>query len=215
VLVNRRPQTPASLVPGSEGDRVYPATARPRQRPGTPPAPARHAPPREIMVVGAHGGAGVTTLAGLLRPAWDLGVVRRPGPGCGVLRPAGRQVLLVARGTVPAAGRAVAAIRLLGEQDVQVAVLAVVGDGLPEPAEARYRFRVLEGRVGAVIRVPFVPVFRIAADPLSAGLPRRARRALAAIRSLVHEHEPVTRHSLGASGVSCFRSIRCQLFFRQ
>ena len=174
--------------------RVYPVTAGPRQRPGPLPAPLRPAP-REVVVVGAHGGAGVSTLAVLLRPAWDLGVVRRPGPGCGVLRPSGRPVLLVARGTVPAAGRAVAAVRLLGEQGVQVSVLAVVGDGLPEPAEARYRFRVLEGRVGAVIRVPFVPVFRIAADPLSAGLPRRARRALAAIRSLVHEHEPVTRHS--------------------
>ena len=33
------------------------------------------------------------------------------------------------------------------------AVLAVIGDGLPEPAEARYRFRVLDGRVGAVVRV--------------------------------------------------------------
>jgi len=182
---------------------VYPVTAGPRQRPGTPPAPPRHAPPREVVVVGAHGGAGVTTLAGLLRPAWDLGVVRRPGPGCGLLQPSGRPVLLAACGTVPAAGRAVAAIRLLGEQGVQVAVLAVIGDGLPEPAEARYRFRVLEGRVGAVIRVPFVPAFRIAADPLSVDLPRRARRALAAIRSLVQEHEPVTRHSLGAPGVSC------------
>ena len=182
-------------------------TAGPRQHPGPPPARTGHAPPREVVVVGAHGGAGVTTLAGLLRPAWDLGVVRRPGPGCGLLQPSGRPVLLVARGTVPAAGQAVAAIGLLGEQGVQVAVLAVVGDGLPEPAEARYRFRVLEGRVGAVIRVPFVPVFRIAADPLAAGLPRRARRALAAIRALVQEHGPVTRHSLGAP--------RCQLFFRQ
>jgi hypothetical protein len=186
---------------------VYPVTAGPRQRPGTPPAQPQHAPAREVVVVGAHGGAGVTTLAELLRPAWDLGVVRRPDPGRGVLRPSGRPVLLVARGTVPAAGRAVAAARLLAEQGVQVAVLAVVGDGLPEPAEARYRFGVLEGRVGAVIRVPFIPGFRIAANPLSVGLPRRARRALAAIRSLVHEHEPEIRHSLGAP--------RCQLFFRQ
>jgi hypothetical protein len=169
---------------------VYPVTAVSRQRPGMPPARPRYAPPCEIVLVGAHGGAGVTTLAALLRPAWDLGVVRRPTPGCGPLRPAGRPVLLVARSTLPAAGRAVAATRLLAGQGVQVAVLAVIGDGLPEPAEARYRFRVLEGRVGAVIRVPFVPAFRIAADPLSVDLPRRARRALAAIRALVQEHEP-------------------------
>jgi hypothetical protein len=169
---------------------VYPVRPGSRQRPVMPPARPRYPSPREIVLVGAHGGAGVTTLAGLLRPAWDLGVVRRPGQGCGRLHPSGRPVLLVARSTLPAAGRAVAAARLLAGQGVQVAVLAVIGDGLPEPAEARYRFRVLEGRVGAVIRVPFVPAFRAAADPLSVDLPRRARRALAAIRALVQEHEP-------------------------
>ena len=137
------------------------------------------------MLVGAHGGAGVTTLAGLLRPAWDLGVVTRPGRG--PLRPAGRPVVLVTRNTVASAGWAVIAARLLDEQGVPVSVLAVIGDGLPEPAEAKYRFRVLEGRVGAVVRVPFVPAFRIAADPLSVDLPRRARRVLADIRERTHQ----------------------------
>ena len=119
-----------------------------------------------------------------------MGTVRRPGPGCGPLRPAGRPVLLVTRDTVAAAGRAVAAARLLGEQRVPVVVLVVIGDGLPEPAEARYRFGVLDGHVGAVVRVPFVPAFRIAADPLSVTLPRRARRALAEIRALACEQMP-------------------------
>jgi hypothetical protein len=161
-------------------------TATPRQRPG-PPSP-HHAPSREVVLLGAHGGAGVTTLAGLLRPAWDLGVVARPG--LGPLWNTGRPVLLVTRNTVAAAGQAVAATGLLGEQGVRVAVLAVIGDGLPEPAEARYRFRILEARVGAVVRMPFVPAFRIAADPRSVALPRRARRALAEIRALAHEQLP-------------------------
>jgi hypothetical protein len=143
-----------------------------------------------MVLVGAHGGAGVTTLATLLRPAWDLGTVRQAGPASVPLRPAGRPVLLVARNTAPAAAQAVAATRLLSEQHVQVAILAVISDGLPEPAEARYRFRVLEGRVGAVIRVPFVPAFRVAADPLAVRLPRRMRRALTEIRSLTHEQVP-------------------------
>jgi hypothetical protein len=120
-------------------------------------------------------------------------MIRRPGPGGSPLRPAGRPVLLVARSTAPAAARAVAVTELLSEQRVRVAVLVVVGDGLPEPAEATYRFRVLEGRVGAVVRVPFVPAFRVAADPLAVRLPRRARRALAEIRALVQEQVPV-RH---------------------
>jgi hypothetical protein len=66
----------------------------------------------------------------------------------------------------------------------------VVGDGLPEPAEARYRFRVLEGRVGAVVRMPFVPAFRVASSPAQVRLPRRARRALAEIRALAREQAP-------------------------
>ena len=169
---------------------MYPRTAEPRQRPGRPPAWPGHAPSVEIVLVGAHGGAGVTTLTGLLRPAWDMGLVRQPGPGRGSLRPAGRPLVLVTRNTVTAAGRAVAAAGLLSEQGVQVAVLAVIGDGLPEPAEASYRFRVLEGRVGAVVRVPFVPAYRIAADPLAVALPRRARSALAEIRALAHEQVP-------------------------
>ena len=167
---------------------MYPRTAGSRQRPDGAPRPPWHPPTGEVVLVGAHGGAGVTTLTGLLRPAWDMGVVS--GPGRGPLRPAGRPVLLVARNTVGAAGRAVASTRLLGEQGVRVSVLAVIGDGLPEPAEARYRFRVLEGRVGAVVRMPFVPAFRIAADPLSVALPRRALRALAEIRALTRKQVP-------------------------
>ena len=42
------------------------------------PACQRAGPPRAggVVLVGAHGGAGATTLAGLLRPAWDMGAVR-------------------------------------------------------------------------------------------------------------------------------------------
>jgi hypothetical protein len=143
-----------------------------------------------MVLIGAHGGAGVSTLATLLRPAWDMGTVRRTGPNSVPLRPAGRPVLLVARCTAPAAARAVAATNLLSKQRIQVAVLVVVGDGLPESAEARYRFRVLDGRVGAVVRVPFVPAFRVAADPAAVRLPRRARRALVELRALAREQVP-------------------------
>src|SRR5260370_22667838 len=136
----------------------------------------RLTPPGEVVLVGAHGGAGVTTLAGLLRPAWDMGAVRRPGPGHSPLPPAGTPVVLVARSTAAAAARAVTATGLLAAQGVQVTVLAVIGDGLPEPAEARYRFRVLAGRVGAVDRVQFIPALRLAADPLSVTLPHHERR---------------------------------------
>jgi hypothetical protein len=136
-------------------------------------------------VAGAHGGAGTSTLAVLLAPAWDMGAIGAPGGGG--LRPGGRPVVLVTRNTVAGAGRDAAAITAVSAAAVPVTVLVVVGDGLPEPAEARYRFRVLEGRVGAVVRVPFVPAFRVASSPAQVRLPRRVRRALAEIRALARE----------------------------
>jgi len=170
---------------------VHPTTAASRPRPGVPRRAA--GPPRrpllaEIVVIGVHGGAGVSTLAALLGPAWDMGVVR-PCPGWS-LRPGGRPVVLAARNTVAAAGQAVAATAAITRQGTQIAVLVVVSDGLPEPAEARYRFRVLEGRVGAVVRMPFIPALRGVGSPLQVDLPRRALRALAEIRMLAQEQAP-------------------------
>lgn len=170
---------------------MHTETAATRAAPGWPRVPQRHAPPAGIVIVGAHGGAGVTTLAALLRPAWDMGAVSPPGQDRGLLRTAGRPVVLVTRGTVTASSRAVAAVGVLGAQGVPVAVLAVTDDGLPEPAEARYRIRLLQARVGAVVRVPYIPALRIADDPLRVDLPRRARRALTEIRAQAGlQHEP-------------------------
>jgi hypothetical protein len=164
---------------------VHPMTAPPRPR-GT--VPLRRRPLPEIVVAGAHGGAGTSTLAALLAPAWDMGVIQPAAPAGG-LRPGGRPVVLVARNTVAAAGRAVTAVTAVTRAGLPVAVLAVVGDGLPEPAEARYRFRLLDGRV-PVVRVPFTAAFRAAGSPLQVSLPRRARQALAQIRALAAEQAP-------------------------
>jgi hypothetical protein len=168
---------------------VYPATAPSRPRPEAPRRAARapqHPPLAEIVLVGAHGGAGVSTLAALLSPAFDMGAIRGLRPSAR-LRPGGRPVVLAARNTVAAAGRAVAATTAITRHGTQVAVLVVVSDGLPEPTEAKYRFRVLEGHVGAVVRMPFVPALRAAGSPLQVNLPRRALKALAEIRLLVQE----------------------------
>jgi len=167
---------------------VYPMTAPPRPRRSMPPQrpwPEAGARPAEIVLAGAHGGAGTSTLAVLLAPAWDMGAIRASVGGG--LRPGGRPVVLAARNTVTAAGRATAAVTAVTAAGVPVVVLVVVSDGLPEPAEARYRFRVLEGRVGAVVRMPFIPAFRVAGNPAQVRLPRRARWALTEIRALARE----------------------------
>ena len=160
-----------------------------RDRPGSPGEPpprvSPHAPlSARVAVAGAHGGAGTSTLAGLLEPAWDLGAIDVPGRQAGRLLPRGVPIILAARCTVASAARAVAAVAALRGQGAAVAVLVVTGDGFPEPAEARYRFRVLEGRVNGLVRVPFIPVLRAAADPRQVRLPRGAERALTEIRFL-------------------------------
>jgi hypothetical protein len=173
---------------------VYPPMAESRARQGLPRQAAGPPlrPPAEIVLVGAHGGAGVSTLAALLSPAWDMGAIRGSRPG----RPApaaGPPVVLAARNTVAAAGRAVEAATVITGQGLQVAVLVVVSDGLPEPADASYRFRVMEARVGAVVRMPFVPALRVA-SPLQVDLPRKALRALAEIRALAQQQAPYARN---------------------
>lgn len=159
--------------------------AQPRPGAGPPGAvTGTGGDPREIAVVGAHGGAGTTTLAVLLHPAWDLGVVRRPSRGRPAVRAAGRPITLVARNTASAAARATAAVNAISWQGGYVAVLAIVSDGLPEPAVAAYRFQLLAARVGVITRVPFIPSLRAAdGPPAQADLPRRARRLIAGIRA--------------------------------
>ena len=100
--------------------------------------------------------------------------------------------MVVARNTTAGAGAAIATVNALTVAGGRVAVLAVVSDGMPEPAEARYRFRLLESRVGGVVRVPFVPMLRLADHAADATLPRRARRGLAKIRALTTAAGPLT-----------------------
>jgi len=146
---------------------------------------------RELVIWGAHGGAGTSTLAAWLQPAWDM---RAMGPGPGPPYPAavahGRPLLVTCKNTAWSAQRATAAVAAVIRHGGHVAVLAVVSDGWPEPAAATARFRLLEPQAGAVIRVPFVPGLRLAADPAGVPLPRAARRALDQIRSVTGRTPP-------------------------
>jgi hypothetical protein len=163
-----------------EGCQVRPTTAQAR----TGPPQDRDRPACEIVVVGAHGGAGTTTLAVLLQPSWDLGAVRHPTRDRPAIWPTwGRPLVLVTRSTALAACRAIAAVDAIACQGEHIAVLAIVSDGLPEPATATYRFQVLAARVDAVVRVPFIASLRTADDPAQASLPRGARRSIADIRA--------------------------------
>ncbi|MEU5993325.1 hypothetical protein ABZ806_30515 [Spirillospora sp. NPDC047418] len=139
----------------------------------------------DVVVAGAHGGAGTSTLAALLPAVWDMGSI---GPllefGCSPLRAKGRPVVLAVRNTAVAAKEATAAIGALREWDERVAALAIVSDGGPESREATARFALLAGRVTGVVRVPHVRELRLMEDPSEVVLPGKARLALKELRRL-------------------------------
>ncbi len=139
-------------------------------------------------VIGAHGGAGTSTIAALLRPAWDLGsVAHLAGTGRMPVLARSRPLLVVARNTVAAARRATDAVTALHHAGVPIAGLVIVADGAgAEPRDATARFSLLEGRVRGVVRMPFVPGLRLVDDVTQIPLPERARDALASIRGVVN-----------------------------
>jgi hypothetical protein len=158
-------------------------------RPDRPPAGWQR---RELVVWGAHGGAGTTTLAAWLQPAWDMGAMSpEPDPPYPATVAQGRALVVVCGNTPWSATQATNAVAAVTQQGGQVAVLVAVSDGWPEPATARHRFRLLEPQVGAVIRVPFVSGVRLGDDPAGVPLPRRARRALAQIRTAAGRNCPL------------------------
>ena len=140
---------------------------------------------QNLLIWGAHGGAGTTTLAALLSPARDMGALRSAADyRYTALNPESGPVGVACRCTTWSALKASAAITALTRNGGRVNVLIVVSDGWPEPPIATAWFRLLSAQVGAVVRVPFVPVLRLCNDPDLARLPRAARQALNQIRAM-------------------------------
>jgi hypothetical protein len=132
------------------------ATRHPAEAPDPAAAPNHGWQRRELVIWGAHGGAGTTTLAVWLQPAWGMGAMRpEPDPPYPAAVAHGRALVVACRNTAWSARQATKALATVARQGGQVAVLAVVGDGWPEPATATRRFGLLESQVRAVVRVPF------------------------------------------------------------
>jgi hypothetical protein len=168
-----------------------PATRHPAEAPDPAAAPNHERQRRELVIWGAHGGAGTSTLAVWLQPAWDMGAMRpEPNPPYPAAVAYGRAPLVACRNTAWSARQATKALATVARQGGQVAVLVVVSDGWPEPVTATRRFGLLESQVRAVIRVPFIPGLRLADDPATVPLPRRALRALARIQAVTGRNPP-------------------------
>jgi hypothetical protein len=168
----------------------------PRRQPDPAGGPTGWTPPQpwqrsELVIWGAHGGAGTTTLATWLQPAWDTGAMRpEPDPPYPASLAQGRALVVACRNTAWSARQATKAVATVTRHRGRVTVLAVVSDGWPEPATATRRFLLLEPQVVAVIRIPFIPALRTADDPDHVPLPRRARRALAQILAATGRANP-------------------------
>ncbi|MEY9214969.1 hypothetical protein [Thermobifida halotolerans] len=138
----------------------------------------------DAVLLGCHGGAGTSTLATLLGTPWDLGGYT---PQTQRIETFGRPLLLVTRDSAPASARTVEAVTGLSGSGAAISCLVVIADGSgPEPREAAVRFRLVEDRVGRIVRFPFVAGLRYAdtADADKVRLPRKAERALAEIREV-------------------------------
>lgn len=128
-----------------------------------------------VVVVGAAGGTGVSTLTRLIGPfAVDAGQT--------LTQPDGRPLVVVTRSTAPGL---LAAVNLLGaarDAGHHNPLLAVTCDGpWPAPPQARARRRMLDDRslTAAVIDVPYVIGWRDLDDPLTDGtVPAKLRRAV-------------------------------------
>lgn len=142
---------------------------------GVPKLP--DAPAVELIVAGCHGGAGTSTIVGLLSPiARVLDVQTKLG------RPNSTPLLVVARGNVGGAVKATEWINAVAGMGVIPTALIVVADtGEPEPKLASIRFRLLEDRLRqGIIRFPYIPRWRYNdpdADPVE-HLGRSGRRAV-------------------------------------
>jgi hypothetical protein len=176
---------------------LLPALTRPRLTPLPVPGPAP-----TLAVLGAHGGAGTSTLSALLGAA-DLGcryddqlppVLTSGGRGL-----SGSALLLACRPTTVSATYATEAIRDLAALRIPVAVLVICGDGWPETPVATARYRLLSAQVGTVTRMPFIPVIRGYGHPEQVRLRRGARNALATIRTLAGRHSQAWSASQEAS----------------
>ncbi|NJQ13535.1 hypothetical protein [Streptomyces bohaiensis] len=153
----------------------------------TVPEPPPHPPSQPAAVVSCHGGCGATTLARLL-PARE---VQRDGLGVGNV-----PLVLVARGTAYGllwATKGVAMAHQYIERGwlTTPPVLALVADStLREPATVRARVRLIEDRLQAVVRLPYVPDWRDTDDPLSLPAPKSLAGPVQQLRAAIATNAP-------------------------
>jgi hypothetical protein len=152
--MSRSPSGPSARTkaqwPADRRPLAFPLALIPR-RDQVPWVRANDWQPAQVLVWGAHGGAGTSVLVAWLHPACDMGSMR---PGLYPRYPAwvanGRPVIVACSTTVHAARAATSAVTAVTRAGAVVCVLAAVSDAWPQPAAATARLRLLESRLGAI-----------------------------------------------------------------
>ncbi|KOX13692.1 hypothetical protein [Nocardiopsis sp. NRRL B-16309] len=142
-----------------------------------------------VVIVGAHGGSGASTLAAMLPdPVYDVGPLMAPDGRVRGVHAHGRPIVLTSRNTVRSAEAASAAIKGLREQGLEAACLVVVADGVgSEPREARVRFRMLEGHT-TVHRMSYLSLLRTSESvPPLEELPRKSQSEISQVLEIVQK----------------------------
>ncbi|MGI5171479.1 hypothetical protein ACQEU3_44750 [Spirillospora sp. CA-253888] len=156
------------------------------------PVPDREPIGRGLVIVGAHAGAGAGTLATLIGrdrdvPVWNMGAIDRlVEDSLPPVRARGRPVVVVARNTVMAAQHAIRAVTALDAAGgPRIAALVIVSDGAGrEPRDATTRFALLQGRVGGLVRLPFINALRLVNSPDEVETSAKTREAIGQVWDL-------------------------------
>jgi len=153
-----------------------------------------------VAVLGAHGGAGVTTVVELLL----LGGLSAMPLQLGEHLPANAVPVLVARSS---ATGLTAAATLLAQwhPDVPEPFLVVVADvPAPPPPPVRYRLRVVRGMARATIEVPFLWPLRAVDNVAEVATTKPVARAIvrlaAAFNASLHPHHAGADYALVGAG---------------
>jgi hypothetical protein len=144
--------------------------------------------PRRYAVLAAHGGAGATTVLGLLALAYggnDSPEVVELSLGSPL--PVSAEPVLVTRGSAAGLGAAARVLATWNPSDAQP-WFVVMADAPAKPSfPARYRVRVLSGQVRSVINLPFLWPLRAVDQVSDAASSRSVLRAARALRDALEK----------------------------